>query len=587
MTDFICPAEIKAYSIRYDIKYKVYSDSVPKINPYLIHDLDSVFDFKSEIILVDTVQWMINRIEDGKTVRAIGKGGSGGWSMDYRPGYGYLCGVMSVNKIASQICEYSGFPIVPEFPDDSIKYQLDTLIIPEKLPVDDLIDSLGKQGVFIAKGRRQCEYVKIVSNTCPSAIEDGLFRYSPRQMKADADFFFSTVEKYHVKPYFLHGKSAYKQKKKEIYARLQTCLTKKDFYKTLASINSFLDPHTQIYSTYRIDEIKKLKNTGEKIFPDIIYREKKYFTVIDGKEKEISSINGMQISVLNDSINSFISDVSPNMRKLIIENSFSLLLPVFYNIHPPYTVETEGQSEVWTGISIDSSRAYQNEFRDIKAYSYSVYPKSSIAIFYFNTLQAGAFDMPKFDLKMKELSDSLKVYNINNLFIDVSKNSGGSLELLPLLFSYFQHERVFFHPRIIYREIPPITSAAVPNLSVISEPVKNDSLFNGKLWILQGTRSYSGGDIICRIMKQNRLGVRIGQKTSQPGKTYIPCVSRRLPYSSLDFNCAFGYWEFQGGGTEFLEPDMFWDVDDTFDFSETELAAMLDAWQKESRETGE
>lgn len=576
--DIICPKEMREYAVRYDFNYRVHSDSFPKINKDLIHDLDSIFGVKTDLVLVDTVRYNICRIENGKKIRAI-EGGGDGWRCTENGFCAQLYGTANLTRLAEEISKYSGLPVISESQDNKAKYRVDTLIVPKTLPVDEFIDSLEKQGIYLAKVAQQLEHVRITNNMCLVAIPDGLFRYSPEQMKKDADFFFSTIEKYHINPYYVHGKKAYKKKKKAIYEQLNTCMIKKEFQNILSSINSFLDPHTRVQSvldTYHIEGVKHFENTGEKIFPDIIYREKKYFTNVEGKEKEINSINGLQISILNDSLDNYISDWSPNMRKLIIEGCFPFMLPVFFNIHPPYNIDIEEKTEVWAGISIDSSRAYKQAKRKIKACSYSVYPKSSIAILYFNTLDNTLINVNDFDLKMRELSDSLRFYHIDNLFIDLSKNTGGAVDFLPLLFGYFQHETVFFNPREVYKRIPKKTKN--PDLKIVSKPVKNDSLFDGKLWILQGTRTYSGGDILCRIIGQNRLGVRFGQQTSQHGKTYCPCINSSLPYSCLRFNYAFGYWEFKGYKKELLEPDMYWEVDDTYDFAEEELAAMLDAW---------
>jgi hypothetical protein len=91
-------------------------------------------------------------------------------------------------------------------------------------------------------------------------------------------------------------------------------------------------------------------------------------------------------------------------------------------------------------------------------------------------------------------------------------------------------------------------------INIASYPQKDKSLFGGNIFILQGTRTYSGGDIFCCIMAENKLGVRFGQETSQYGKTWLPA-----------------------------QPDMYWDVDNTYEFSEKELNSMIIRYQNSIR----
>jgi hypothetical protein len=100
---------------------------------------------------------------------------------------------------------------------------------------------------------------------------------------------------------------------------------------------------------------------------------------------------------------------------------------------------------------------------------------------------------------------------------------------------------------------------------------------------LQGTRTYSGGDIFCRVIAENKLGVRLGQETSQYGKTFLPSQTQRLVYVNLSLHYAFGFWEFEKFGDGLLQPDKYWNVDNTYEFSEEELSSMVKSCQKFSK----
>jgi hypothetical protein len=81
-------------------------------------------------------------------------------------------------------------------------------------------------------------------------------------------------------------------------------------------------------------------------------------------------------------------------------------------------------------------------------------------------------------------------------------------------------------------------------------------------------------------MAENKLGVRFGRETSQHGKSFLPAQTTGLSYVNLSFNCAFGLWEYECFDDALLQPDMFWDVDNTYEFSEEELNAMMKSYQK-------
>jgi hypothetical protein len=78
-------------------------------------------------------------------------------------------------------------------------------------------------------------------------------------------------------------------------------------------------------------------------------------------------------------------------------------------------------------------------------------------------------------------------------------------------------------------------------------------------------------------------GIRFGRETSQYGKTYLPAQTQSLAYVNSAFHYAFGFWEFESFDDALLQPDMHWDVDNTYEFSEAELNAMIKSYQKSIR----
>jgi hypothetical protein len=252
-------------------------------------------------------------------------------------------------------------------------------------------------------------------------------------------------------------------------------------------------------------------------------------------------------------------------------------LPAFFDIHAPFTVVSKSGTNIIGGISLADASCYKTFLEDEKRQEnpirFTVYPQSSVAVLYVHTFEGNAIHPDSLDLKMKILNDSLKRCNIKNLFIDVSKNMGGDVSVVTDFFNYFQHDTLFCRHRWKGR-LPDNYTEMFPD-NIASYPQKDSSLFDGQIYVLQGTRTYSGGDVFCRVMAENKLGVRFGQETSQYGKTCLPAKSQDFASVNLSFRYAFGFWEFESFDDALLQPDMYRHVDSTYEFSEEELNSMI------------
>jgi hypothetical protein len=472
---------------------------------------------------------------------------------------------------------------------------------------EEKIALLESHGISFEKTPQKVEFIQITNLCSDFGAHDQQFRFPSKQLKEDADYYFGNVENRHINPYYHVGEKEFNRRKANIYEQINTSMTKGEFSELMGTMNSALDGHTRISDfVYRKMALsnKLLKDRQELVFPKIKYKDGEILTVIDNKEVAINSINGKSVTLVISSITELLSHAPKPLFSLDMETFFSSLLPSMLDIHAPFEVKYTYQNQIQQteikGISLEES--YYSYLCELDtAYShplqFKIYPNSSVAILYIHSFSEN-IGQEIWEPVMKSLLDSLYQLKIDNLFIDVSKNMGGNFEPLYHTFDFFRHDTLYMG--VEKTETQPIESKFKKRVNkllnilqiktsiyqTVHKPYSQDiirlanrdsALFAGKIFVLQGTRTNSCADLFCRIIRQNKLGVLIGQNTGQFTKTYIPAMTNRLtPFTQLEFSCAFGYWDFSHDcDTETLEPDIRWDTDYTFRFSEKELNEIM------------
>jgi hypothetical protein len=589
-TDFIIPDELLHIISQINPGYNVAfsSSNTPEGFEAFRADLDSLFKLKTDLLCLDATVLLVSKIEETGKVKVRDSIHELHSTVSRTNSQISLQGLFRIENISDYINEIAGLPVkIDSVLENSDKnYAIDSLSIPKGLSLDDLIAWLKANGIYVEKQKGKVNFIKI-SNLYS---DDSVFRYAPEQLENDAHVFFRFVEENHPNPYFRYGKEAFEQKERQIFEQLQEGRTREEFIGIMNLINPHLDPHTQFVDNYISIQVGKgialAKEKGEKIFPDVACKDGRIFSVIDHQEVEILSINGHKTKEMLDSIKCYWVEWAPNLEKLLMEYAFPLLLPAFFDVHAPFTAGLPSGTKVIGGIPLADASGYkaylEAEKRRKNPVSFTVYPQSSAAVLYVHTFEENAIHPDSLDMTMKMLNDSLKRCNVKNLFIDVSKNSGGSVDVATKFFGYFRHDTLFCRHR--WSGKLPENATEMFRNNVVSYPQQDKSLFDGNIFVLQGTRTYSCGDVFCRVMAENRLGIRFGQETSQHGKCYLPAQIQGLVYVNLSFSYAFGFWAFESFDDNLLQPDMQWNVDNTSEFSEKELGAMLQSYQESTRQ---
>jgi hypothetical protein len=301
--------------------------------------------------------------------------------------------------------------------------------------------------------------------------------YDPKELKEDADYYFSTLFEVHPNPYYFCSSYKFNKLKSSIYRELNKPLSKADFILAMAQINSCLDAHSAFpvnsvvaemivksltdkmkdaaiaflkdsvanisFQNFTIDSLNAFlkernidkTNITNSIFvlPLVEVRENGLFFLEDSINK-IIAINGISTKTIMSEANKYINTkLNPKTNIYLINQYINMMIIGKYNINPPFRVKFEksNRDETMKGITLTdwgnesagiifASMLKYNETR----YTYEIYPANSIAIFHIQSFE----DKYREDY-LKQLNEFKKEVNrqgIKYIFYDLTLNGGGS-----------------------------------------------------------------------------------------------------------------------------------------------------------------
>jgi hypothetical protein len=267
-----------------------------------------------------------------------------------------------------------------------------------------------------------------------------------------------------------------------------------------------------------------------------------------------------------------------------MESYFALWIDLYFKIKSPFKISYKANPKE---IEIDGISA--DEFMDFSAFGivrqplvkHVVYPASSIGIFTVHVFNSSRITPEDMKAQLAAFRDSVNKYDIKYLFLDLSKNTGGAGPLSRPLIDIVSHDSIFeknyvirkseFGNRRIYLNY--LTSPAKHNLYE-----KEDK----QLFVLQGTNTVSATNYMCRLFKQYKLGILVGQPSGEPTTEFTSAPSFVMPNTKLPFRVAKDFADFSESSPleeKDFPPDMYWDVDYTVDFEEKELLEIIEQWK--------
>ena len=431
--------------------------------------------------------------------------------------------------------------------------------------------------------RHIISFILLLCLTQVSAQNDQLL--TPEQQKADADYYFKTLYEKHPNPYHYYPLNEFEDKKNKIYSQLNEPLTHEQFTWIIGEMNSCLDMHSLIHIYYQTHWRKKINNSVT-LFPAIKIKDDKIY--IKNSNAEIIEINGIKTNEIIQDFKKYFNWKLPYERNIYsMEAFFSSLLIYKYNLEAPFKVKFNNTSAIQTleGSTLDE---YNKEssigLRGGAMSFFKIYPYSSIAIFNMTNFQDG---------ERTALEDELKIFfkgvnnmHIQNVFYDLSMNSGGTIKTL---YSAIKSLNIIKHDNVTFRVNKTERSNQINKRYKSNEIVLQSNMADStipkerKLYVIQGINTASGGDYFCRIVAENKLGTLVGQNTGEPTVAFSSSPFHTMPNSKIQFSVATTLWDYSDYfKEETLHPDVYWDVNHTREFSEQELIDIIEHCKKQN-----
>ena len=425
--------------------------------------------------------------------------------------------------------------------------------------------------------------VLLISNGMKVFSQDDL-NITPLQMKEDVDFYFKILHENHPNPYYYYSSMEFESMKNNIYSRIKKPLSYDQFAWIIGEINAYVDGHS-LLDFYQCMDKRNLfngLNKNNRVFPNIRIRNDRVF--LKESNLEVKEINGINVTQLIQEESKYFNWHLPyelNIHKM--EEFFALFIDSKYDITSPFKVKLSGKNEIENIEGYTIEHYLRNSANGIRGwtiehqYPYRIYPFSSVAIFCMSN-----FLIQNKTLLTKDLSDFIKAvndYKIENVFYDLTKNEGGNFDVF---YSAIKALDVINHGTITWRYSKLLKNKEKKGCQ-IKEVVLNSN-FNPnipkgrKLFVLQGINTLSTGDYFCRIVAENKLGVLVGQNTGEPSIGFS-CIQRNYvtPHSRIPFTVATALLDFSKYfSTETLCPDIYWDVNHNYEFTEKELVKIVE-----------
>jgi len=456
--------------------------------------------------------------------------------------------------------------------------------------------------------------------------------YDPKELKEDADYYFSTLSWAHPNPYYFCSIYKFNKLKNKIYSELNKPLSKTDFILTIGQINSCLDTHSTIPINSAIAEIAVKSITGKmkeatfsflrdsidniSFFQDFTIDSLKVFLkernidkdsiinsiivlpiieTIDNKLfffgdsiHDIAKINGISTKTMLSKAKKYINrKLNPETNLLLMNQYINAMIIGKYNINPPFRIKFDksNREEIVKGITL---LEWGNELPSValanipkyfeSLYTYEIYPENSTAIFHIQTYE----DKHKENFldQLEKFKEEVNKQGIKYIFYDLTLNGGGNHfggEALDIV----KHDSLFLW-RTETKRTPGtgVTKERINRAGSFPNRLDNNIPDDRILFVLQSAVTGSAADYFCRIVSENKLGILVGEPTGELTKTFSESNRYKMPHTSTDFSVASTFMDFSEYFTSLTTPpDIYWNVRSIKEFTEQELLHIINAYK--------
>ena len=196
---------------------------------------------------------------------------------------------------------------------------------------------------------------------------------------------------------------------------------------------------------------------------------------------------------------------------------------------------TSGQEKIdyhYDFVPIDQVIGYEEE-DDNQWVSYDIDTDHNLAVF---TLEQCDYNQEYTDTLQNFFKDVNK-NQIENLVIDLRNNSGGNSLVANSFLQYIDVDTYQTWDCAIR-----FGWYLLENKDNVRKNQKKEPLFGGKIFVLTNTRTYSSAMDFAMLIKDNNLGVIVGEASGNLPNSYGDILGFQLPNSKLFLNVSYKKW---------------------------------------------
>lgn len=409
-------------------------------------------------------------------------------------------------------------------------------------------------------------------------------RFEPSALMEDIDFLFETMEQVHPNIYAYVSKDTISQLRQELAARLNSPMTRIEFWKEVAPIVATLrDGHTSL--PFPREERVQLVDSAGLIFPfDVSISEGRLYIVANYSSdstiapgSELLSVNGKSSQEIYATFLQYAHGERTPFRERTVAYLFPRLFWFLYNIETGYHLKARSPTggliscsvNGITGEALRKKRDQLSASQTAVPYTYRVLPEANAVVIDFVAFR----DLNKFENFLREIFQTIQDQRIHNLIIDIRRNGGGDSQLGDALLNYItdspyaQWSRVelkkskqieaylkqgapwyvrwvpYWLARLLHGEARRFVDTPYGGIVVTElqpkKPEENLLRFGGPVYLLTGPSTFSSATAFAATIKDLRIGTIIGEETGGLATSYGDIYYFQLPRTKLIAGVSF------------------------------------------------
>lgn len=396
--------------------------------------------------------------------------------------------------------------------------------------------------------------------------------FSKKQLETDVNYLNTILGRVHPNQYHSINKQKYEVLKDSVTATFKDGMTRNQVWPAMARlIGALNEGHS--YFNYPDGIVDQLKKGTNNLFPVVIQEfDGQHLVVRSDVSVEdqlktgdlITSINGIEVKRLINLLTGHTGGLIQNRAVDVCRNLITYLN--LYNIHGPYQITylRDGESANVTLNAISWAVLKTNKtIKDktlpktaqVEDYTFT-YPNNESAILSINSLTAEPAVFKQF---LDSCFTVIQHQPVKRLIIDLRRNGGGNSALGNMLLGYItdkpfsmsggmkwkvsQEYKNVLKEHLKAEELKHVafymhavngTLLEKNNFKAV-KPANNKLLYQGKVMVLIGPRTFSSANMLANTIQDYKLATLIGEDSGEPANDYGEVIFLKLPNTGFTF----------------------------------------------------